>query len=278
MSLTLRYGTPPSDLPLPATVAAWFQLLTQYGVINGQDNLTGVTIGSSEPTVDQQDLAWLVRTALGRPIGFRAYNGDWTDLAHIVPSGAAADLPLDPQAGELFRRTDRGNAIEVYSDGAWMSAVPGRGVTADRPTSIPDGYRFYDTDIERELRWDDGNSGWTTMDGAVGDLHFSYGVSESTVLTRNPGWTVLTAAAGRVPYGADGTIATGATGGRASFNITTTRGIDPPDNGAGANYVTGLSVDGTAAVASAGLPGGDTSVDVPINPLAFGVIVIQKQF
>lgn len=279
MSLTLQPASVPADTTTPSTLSAWLDFITQFMRIAGSEDLTGVVIGASTPTIAQQGLLW-AKTASGRFISVNAYNGEWLPMPAIARPVTSATITAIPQAGEVVVRTDRGYAVEAYIGGVWTTVRPGRGATADRPTGVPDGYVFHDTTIDRPLRWNESNSGWTTVDGCVGEMRMTYGVSESETLARNPGWSVVSATAGGFPRGADGTAGTGVASGRGTFNITVTRGTDAPDNNTGANYVTQVAVDGTSPTApgTASMPGTATSVDVPINPLAFGVIFIKKDY
>ena len=103
--------------------------------------------------------------------------------------------PLWLQTTKDASDVDPTHGIAVYWrlwDGAdWVPfmAAQGLGTTADRPTSPPDGYKFYDTTLNVEIWWE--RSMWRTTAGVPGDVKAVGFSTLQDALNHNPGWEIF---------------------------------------------------------------------------------------
>lgn len=129
------------------------------------------------------------------------------DLGGVV---RGSTTPASEDRDKAWLKTDvSGNPLGWYSwnGSAWsqiLFSAPS-GTTANRPGSAVAGQFYYDTTIGVLLMYN--GSAWVTAAGSPGDIKFVSAASESEATTKNPGWTILSAADGRVLA-----AATGATG------------------------------------------------------------------
>lgn len=108
-----------------------------------------------------------------------------------TPSAGQADyLWVEETSG------GRPSALKAYQGNAWKAlSTVNSGTTNERPANAQVGEFYYDTDISCLLI--NSSSGWSTAEGSVGDIKFAHATDSATALTRNPGWSLYTAAAGR---------------------------------------------------------------------------------
>lgn len=108
-----------------------------------------------------------------------------------TPSAGQADyLWVEETSG------GRPSALKAYQGNAWKAlSTVNSGKTNERPANAQVGEFYYDTDISCLLI--NSSSGWSTAEGSVGDIKFAHATDSATVLTRNPGWSLYTEAAGR---------------------------------------------------------------------------------
>jgi len=164
-TFTLDTGTVPDGTPFPSTVQGFLELLKSYVEVTGLGEseegnlLAGILQQSSEPAVGQSNMLWVQTTGNeGRPAALNAYQSNgWKPLSTITSGTTDA---RDPET---------------------MTPMLGE--------------FYYDTDISCLLVYS--ASGWSTAEGSIGDIKFSHASDEATVLTRNPGWEIYTAAQGK---------------------------------------------------------------------------------
>jgi hypothetical protein len=103
--------------------------------------------------------------------------------------------------GTLYVSTqDNNTGKPVTNTNYWRPYSP-MSVGPTRPASPPTGHLHYDTTISRWISWS--GTGWSTIEGATGDIKYVSAPTLQNALDRNPGWTQFTAATGRVLAGAD---------------------------------------------------------------------------
>lgn len=209
-TLALQPATVPLDAPFPpASAQALVNFVAASLGVSGLDQLRGVVISTTEPAAADRDKIWCKRDPSSqRPLGLYAYNGGWLPIPFVVPSGERE--PAGPVKGELFFNTTL-RALRFFDGAAWTTSLEHSGDTASRPTDVPLGYRYYDTTIGRELRMT--ASGWSTVEGGVGDVKMVNMASVDDARAVNPGWVVFAEMEGRFPIGAGAVLSPQATGG-----------------------------------------------------------------
>ena len=163
-TFSLDTGTVPEGTPFPSTVQGFLDLIKSYVEVTGLGEsetgnlLAGVLQQSTTPAVGQADMLWVQMT-----------------------DGTNAGRPA---------------ALNAYQSNGWkpLSTV-NSGTTTARPANPLVGEFYYDTDISCLLI--KSASGWSTAEGSLGDIKFSHASDAATVLTRNPGWEIYTAAQGK---------------------------------------------------------------------------------
>lgn len=267
-------GTVPEGTEVPNTSQKLINFVAAYMRLTGLSGLQGVVISSTEPVASDRDKIWCkIDSGSNRAIGLYRYLGGWNQLPAVPLSGEAE--PANPRPGELFYNTNE-DSIKSFIDGQWTTELWHRGSTSDRPDSAPIGYLYYDTTIQRLLRYT--SQGWSTVDGCIGQLMMLSGVSVDTALERNPGWVVYTALGGRVPMGYDGNEYTiGEEGGRESFDWSA-NGNAAQGGSREQGLIHTLSIDGDAFAAAAGPAGSSGSGTVSILPPFHVVLFMRKEF
>ncbi|MFZ9725654.1 MAG: hypothetical protein ACO3EH_00475 [Ilumatobacteraceae bacterium] len=211
--LALQPATAPVDAPFPpASAQAMLNFVSAYTQVSGLEQLSGIVLSATTPVATDRDKAWLkLDPASGRAIGFFIFKGDWVAVP-IVP-GVGDAPPANPQRGEIFFNTAL-NTLLVYDGSQWTSNLTPSGDTGSRPTDVPVNYLYFDTDISRLLRLT--TQGWTTFDGAVGDVKMVDAFDVDDALSKNPGWSEFTSLAGKFPIGASDTYGPTSEGGRST--------------------------------------------------------------
>lgn len=197
-TLALQPATPPVDTVFPPNSAqALLNFVAAYSQVTGLENLAGVVVGSATPQAVDRDKVWLkLDPATSRALGLQVYQGEWIAVPVIVPAGEAP--PAGARAGEIFFNTASG-AMQVYTGAEWTTNLLPSGDSAARPEDVPVDYLYLDTEIGRLLRRT--GSGWSTLDGGVGDIKMVDFADEDSALRHNPGWSVFAAMNGRFPLG-----------------------------------------------------------------------------
>lgn len=213
-NLAIQPATAPVDAPFPpASAQALLNFVAAYLQVSGLQNLTGVIRSTTTPVAADRDKAWLkLDPANLRPIGMFVFtSGEWIAVPLVVESGDAK--PAGAKKGELFY--DAQSGLQIYDGSQWTTNTFPSGTTADRPKGVPVNYFYLDTDIARLLRYT--TQGWTTIDGAIGDIKMVDTTDEDDAELKNPGWTVLTGMGGKFPIGASTDYGAGTEGGRSSI-------------------------------------------------------------
>lgn len=210
-TLALQPATVPEGQQFPP--ASWQELLNvvaAYMQASGLETIKGVVISTSEPSPDDRDKAWVKQDASTlRTLGILTYvGGEWAAVPVSLPSGT--EEPVGAKKGELFYNTTFG-AVRVNDGVGWTTNFWHSGTTDDRPKSARPNYIFFDTTINRAIRW--AGSAWTTLDGSVGDVKMIDFADFDTALTNNPGWEVFAAIGGRFPVAASDDLAPQSEGG-----------------------------------------------------------------
>ena len=200
-TIAIQPATAPVDAPFPpASAQALLNFVAAYTQVSGLENLTGIIVGKDTPGANDRDKAWAkVDAATNRTLGIWVFNsGEWVPMPLIVPSGTT---PTSPRKGELFLNSASG--LQLYNGSSWTTNLFPMGATADRPKSAAVNDLYFDTEINRLLR--NTTQGWTTFDGAVGDIKMVDAQDLNDALTKNPGWVDYTSITGKFPMGYSGT-------------------------------------------------------------------------
>jgi hypothetical protein len=226
---------------MPTSAQEIVNLVLANTLVAGLEDLEGVIIGAPEPEPADRDKLWVRQdSGSGRVIGVYTYSGGWIQVPVKVPTGEVE--PAAPQTGELFFNTKTGT-LKLYNGTSWSSNLTPSGATSDRPTPVPVGYLFYDTDISRLLRYT--SSGWSTYDGFIGEIRMTDSLTDDEVKARNPGWEVYTALAGRFPIGKTDDISAGEDGGRSAIDWSTDA-YAAQGGSRDSGVITKISIDGVA--------------------------------
>jgi len=122
LELTLEFGDPPAETEFPGTVKALGDLIAQYLVANGLENLTSINFGPDTPSEDDRDKPWFKTDEDGVPLGWFSWDGTgWTKQPEVVKSGPTANRP-DGADGLLYFDTDI-KALLIYERAAWRTAA-----------------------------------------------------------------------------------------------------------------------------------------------------------
>lgn len=216
-TIAIQPATAPVDAAFPpASAQALLNFVAAYLQISGLQNLTGVIRSTTTPVAADRDKAWLkLDPANLRPVGMFVFtSGEWVAVPLVVESGDTK--PAGAKKGELFY--DAQSGLQIYDGAQWTTNVFPSGSTSDRPKDVPVNYLYLDTDIARLLRYT--TQGWTTLDGAIGDIKMVDATDEDDAVTKNPGWIVYSAMAGRFPIGASDTYGAQTVGGSETTNFT----------------------------------------------------------
>lgn len=281
-NLAIQPANVPQDIAYPpANAQTLINMVSAYLAISGLENLQGVVVSDTEPAAADRGKLWAKQdVSTLRVLGLFAYSsGRWTAVPVTIPSGE--DEPAGAKIGELFYNTKHG-ALRFFDGAVWTTSWYHTGDTESRPTDVPVGYLYFDEEIGRLLRYTE--SGYTTHDGAVGDLKMVADISEEVALARNPGWSVFTDLRGRFPLGADpdNDIPSNSTGGKAldemKLELSST-GHSAQRGNQEQRFVSTLSINGVS-VASGAASGAATSKsgEVKLVPPYRTVLFLRKDF
>lgn len=282
--IALQPATVPVDAPFPpANAQALVNFIAAYLGVSGLENLDGIVVHHVEPPAADRDKLWLKLVGEGgRALGFHAYAGEWQPVPFILPSGE--EEPAGARLGELFYNTKLG-ALRFYNGAVWTTNLHHAGDTASRPASPPAGYLYFDTTINRLLRFT--VHGWSTFDGGIGDIKMVDFANVEDALAKNPGWTVFASMAGRFPLGPTDDIVPQAEGGVTIDEMkldwsAQARSAQGGAREANTSFVAALTLngvearaDGTAYPALTRL-GGDKTVN--LKPPYKALIFLRKDF
>lgn len=126
-NLFLTPGTTPAELPLPGNAQALVNMIAQYVLIAGDQNVGGINYGVDTPAPELRDFPWWRTDNSGNPIGMFNWNGsDWVTVNPPMPSGPSTDRPLNPATGTQFFDTTISVAL-IYERGKWrtLAGSPG---------------------------------------------------------------------------------------------------------------------------------------------------------
>lgn len=270
--LNVNYLSLPEDTKWPTKLSQLILILKEITSIEGAESLEGVVISETTPVAADQDKLWARTTEAGRVIEVLYYQGAWKPIPVVLPEYARADLPSEAQAGELARFGDKGKGLGVYRDGAWTSNLAPTGPTADRPTSPPTYFIYFDTDIKKQLRWT--GTAWTTVEGGLNETRMFTDRALTDLLTDWPGWVEYTGLAGRVPRGADADTPAGNTGGRESVTWKVSKRNADIDTDF--LTVTGITIDGVEGDGPNNAGYGDENEVNILNPYR-AVVWLRKE-
>lgn len=275
--IALQPATAPVDAPFPpANAQAMLNFIAAYTQISGLETLSGIVVGTTTPAATDRDKAWLkLDPASNRAIGFFVFNGDWVAIPIIPGTGDAP--PANPQKGELFFNTTF-SALQIYTGSQWTTNFFPSGTTHDRPTGVPVNYLYFDTDINRLLR--STTQGWTTFDGAVGDIKMVDSFDVNDALTKNPGWSEFTAMANKFPMGSSDTYGPTVEGGRDTI-AWSAKGTSAQGGNRESPAIGAISIDGTEIASKANLNNTPTALDsasFKILPPYKAMIFLRKDF
>lgn len=286
-NLALQPANVPGDVAFPpANAQALINFVAAYLAMSGLENLTGVTISPEEPAAADRDKLWAKQDENSlRVMGLYAFtSGRWMALPVVLPSGE--DEPAGAKIGEMFYNTKL-QAVRFFDGTQWTTNFFHSGASDERPLDVPTGYLFYDEEIGRLLKYTD--RGYTTLDGAVGDVKMVAGIDEETALARNPGWVVLSEMRGRFPIGADpgGDIANDSLGGVTIDQMKLSwsaqgRSAEGGGREASASFIADLTINGTNARADGrsmpGLTALGTEKSVKLTPPYRAMIFLVKSY
>ncbi len=149
-------------------------------------------------------------------VGLQDFNG--INFGPTDPDEADRDKPW-------FKTDDDMNPLGWFgwSGSAWVpipNVLPS-GNTSSRPINAIVGQQYYDTDIKVQLVFN--GASWVTAAGSPGDVKAVKAATIDEALTKNPGWSADSDAAGRTVVGvSDGSgFAFGSQGGVTEVVLTT---------------------------------------------------------
>lgn len=274
-TLAIQPATAPVDAPFPpASAQAMLNFVAAYLQVSGLENLTGVIVGKDTPSANDRDKGWVkLDPASNRALGLYVFNGSWVPLPLVVPSGSA---PTSPRTGEL--RLNELKGVEIYDGSKWTTNLFPSGATAERPKSPATNDLFFDTDISRLLR--STTQGWTTFDGAVGDIKMVDAFDVQDALTKNPGWSEFTAMAGKFVMGSSATYGPTTEGGRDSI-AWSAKGTSAQGGNRESPAIGAISIDGTEVAGKANLNNTPAALDsgtFKILPPYKAMIFLRKDY
>lgn len=283
-SLALQPATVPIDASFPpASAQTLINFVAAYLGVSGLENLQGVLVGETEPGASDRDKVWVKQDAgSGRALGSYIYNGGWVPVPFIVPSGETE--PAGAKVGELYFNTKLA-ALRLYNGTVWTTNLHHAGSTANRPAGAPLGYLYFDADIARLLRQT--AQGWTTHDGGVGEIRMVDAATGDEAVTRNPGWAVFAALAGRFPIGSTEDVAPQAEGGVTLDEMKLEwsaqgRSAQGGAREANASFIAALTLNGVETRADGTAYPGLTKIGqdktVNLKPPYRAVIFLRKEF
>lgn len=277
-NIVLQPATVPVDAPFPPSSAqVMMNFVAAYLQVSGLESISGVVIGISTPAAADRDKAWVkLDPSSLRALGlFTFTGGEWTAIPIVVPSSDGGP-PVSPKKGEIY--FDSLGGLQIYNGTVWTSNLFPSGTTAARPTDVPVNYLYFDTDIARLLRHT--SAGWTTLDGAVGDIKMVDAADLEDALGKNPGWSEFTSIAGKFPLGSSETYSPQTEGGAESIawsaKGTSAHGGSRESPAIGAITFNGEEVASTAALNNTPSPlgGGSFKLLPPFKALIF----LRKEF
>lgn len=127
ISAELSALTVPEGTEFPGTVQELLDLLAQYLAIVGLNPFSGVALGDTQPTPEEQDRPWFKTDASDNPIGWFAWDGSaWTPIPSVMPSGDTASRPAPAIVGQTYYDTDIDVAL-MFNGAIWVtqSGSPG---------------------------------------------------------------------------------------------------------------------------------------------------------
>lgn len=127
LNLQLSPLTLPEGTEFPGQYQQLIDQISQYLLIVGGEDFTGVAYGSTQPSEEERSLWWARTDGGGNPLGWYAWDGlAWSPLPVSIPSGSTADRPASPPTGTLYFDTDIEVEI-IYYNSSWhtTSGSPG---------------------------------------------------------------------------------------------------------------------------------------------------------
>jgi hypothetical protein len=276
-TIALQPATAPVDAPFPpASAQAMLNFIAAYTQISGLETLTGIISSTTTPAATDRDKAWLkLDPASGRAIGLYVFSGDW--VAVPLVAGVGDEAPANPQKGELFFNT-KYSTLQIYDGTQWTTNLYPTGTTSARPSDVPVNYLYFDSDIGRLLRKT--SQGWTTFDGAIGDIKMVDEQNEDTALTKNPGWVLYASMKGKFPVGWSDDNGPTAEGGRSSI-AWSAKGTSAQGGNRESPAIGAISIDGKEIASKANMNNTPTSLDsgsFEILPPFKALIFLRKDF
>ena len=274
-TIAIQPATAPVDAPFPpASAQTMLNFVAAYLQIAGLENLTGIIVGKDTPAASDRDKAWVkIDAATNRALGIYVFNGDWVPMPLVVPSGTA---PQSPRTGELFLNTLGG--LQIYDGSKWTTNLFPMGTTASRPTGAAVNDLYFDTDINRLLR--NTTQGWSTFDGAVGDIKMVDAFDVDTALTNNPGWSEFKSMAGKFPLGSSSDYGPTSEGGRDTI-AWSAKGTSAQGGNRESPAIGAISIDGTEIASKPNLNNTPTALDsasFKIIPPYKAMIFLRKDY
>lgn len=207
-TIAIQPANAPIDAPFPpASAQALLNFVAAYLQVSGLESINGIVVGTATPAADDRNKGWIkIDPATNRALGLYVFNGTWVPLPLVIPNGSA---PASPRTGELHLNEKGG--VQIYDGSKWTTNLIQSGSTADRPSNAEINDLYFDTEIGRLLRRV--TQGWTTLEGAVGDVKMVDFADSDAALAANPGWSVYGSMKGRFPYGANDTVTPQSEGG-----------------------------------------------------------------
>jgi hypothetical protein len=127
---------------------------------------------------------------------------------------------------------------------------------------------------------DSASAGWTTLDGAVGDIKMVDTTDLEDALTKNPGWSEFAPMAGKFPIGASTDYGASTEGGRDSISWSA-KGTSAAGGSRESPGIGAISIDGTEIASRAQLNNTPTTLDsasFKILPPYRALIFLRKDF
>lgn len=278
--IILTPATLPENTSIPGSAQELVNLVSASLVVGGLEDLQGVVVSAVEPDPSDRDKLWVRKDLVSlRVIGLFTFNAGWKQVPIAVPNGEVE--PVSPRKGELFFNTLVGS-LKIYDGSQWTSNLSPQGNSSGRPTGVPTNFLYFDTEIQRLLRYTE--NGWTTADGFVGELRMQDSLSEDEVLLRNPGWEVYGGFAGKFPIGINDDITISQDGGIALVDAQVT--VPWSAEGKAAHglsreqpLISRITIGGTTAEGGPSTGSArNTSGNIDVTPPFKGVMFIKKVY
>lgn len=126
-SLNLSALTLPAGTNYPATMQELFNMVAAYMQVLGADGLSGIIVGTAEPTAADRNKPWYRLNADGIFLGEHYWNGSaWVIRPKVLAKGSTVNRPQDVAIGTVYLDTDIGQELR-WAGSQWTTVWGGLG-------------------------------------------------------------------------------------------------------------------------------------------------------